>query len=274
MANLQLNESYFLPDPKEAILIAREGAEVDKCESLKVILARLDASKNQMLLPQPSPPEELHQSQHGMASTDAWGRKAGTRTLSSTMTVGKRSEIGQLGRVIHPKRFAYGRSHGNFFQSSPGLLPYRDLTIWEQHKAITPERSWSESAMRCLSPVGQCLASGFPQHPLEGGGDSTALDQRNNTRKEVNFENLTPVRNPAGEMAQTLPREESATIRRTMRMSWPRMPGGPFAGRQAVHGRSSAERTYRNKTDAAASSYDVLGPHADGPPLPPVHPLW
>lgn len=119
MANLQLNESYFLPDPKEAILIAREGAEVDKCESLKVILARLDASKNQMLLPQPSPPEELHQSQHGMASTDAWGRKAGTRTLSSTMTVGKRSEIGQLGRVIHPKRFAYGRSHGNFFQSSP-----------------------------------------------------------------------------------------------------------------------------------------------------------
>ena len=23
-------------------------------------------------------------------------------------------------RVIHPKRFAYHRSHGNFFQSSPG----------------------------------------------------------------------------------------------------------------------------------------------------------
>eukprot|EP00435_Cladocopium_sp_Y103_P064857 s168_g26.t1 len=113
------------------------------------------------------------------------------------------------------------------------------------------------------------------ERSLAAEGDSTALDQKNDTRKEVNFENLTPVRTPAGEMAaQTLPREESTTIRRTMRMSWPRMPGGPFAGRQAVHGRSSAERTYRNKTDAAASSYDVLGPHADGPPLPPVHPLW
>ncbi|CAK9013322.1 unnamed protein product [Durusdinium trenchii] len=37
-------------DASEAILVAAQGAEVDKRESLQVILARLDASKSQTLL--------------------------------------------------------------------------------------------------------------------------------------------------------------------------------------------------------------------------------
>eukprot|EP00434_Breviolum_minutum_P034326 symbB.v1.2.030377.t1/scaffold3415.1/size57235/3 len=77
---------------------------------------------------------------------------------------------GQIERAVHPRPFAHGRSHGTFFQSSPGLLPYRDLTIWEQHKATTPERSWSQSAITCVSPLGQCLASAFPQHPFQETG--------------------------------------------------------------------------------------------------------
>eukprot|EP00913_Durusdinium_trenchii_P006947 g6534.t2 len=51
------------------------------------------------------------------------------------------------------------------------------------------------------------------------------------------------------------------------------MPGGPFAGRQGVHNRSNAQSFLRTKTDAAATSYAYLGPQANGPPLPAIHPF-
>lgn len=251
-------------DASEAILVAAQGAEVDKRESLQVILARLDASKSQTLLSGQWLEEPCQMASDGFTHC---------RTVKSR----------QVRRAVHPKPFGPGRSKGNFFQTS-GHLPHRDLDSWEQQKAIMPERSWSQSAMTFVrSTMGRSVLShgdlqdghphGAHRRP-QGLGDTWSTCAAPSEVSEV----LSPVRvgGRAAGRSHSLPHQaEKAPLMATQAPSGCRpMPGGPFAGRQGVHNRSNAQSFLRTKTDAAATSYAYLGPQANGPPLPAIHPLW
>ncbi|CAE7225336.1 unnamed protein product [Symbiodinium pilosum] len=250
----------------EALAVAALGAEADKTESLEVILSRLDASKHETLLPGQCS-EVFDSSAFAVARTSQRTRRTG-------------------GLAQHPKPFSPARTTGGAFLGA-GHLPHRDLTSWEQQKAIMPERSWSQSAMTCVMRSG--LSMSAPSSPLRTRGAQThsqGMFARSPARADDFLESDERMQRFSATSAQIqkgasyapisgLRKGPAATMSRAALTSQHGpSAGGPFAGRRAVHDRSSAASAWRTKADAAASSYNYLGPAADGPPLPTIHPLW
>mmetsp|Transcript_53117 Transcript_53117/g.119225 ORF Transcript_53117/g.119225 Transcript_53117/m.119225 type:complete len:256 (-) Transcript_53117:113-880(-) len=251
-------------DVAEALAVAALGAEADKVEPLEVILARLDASKQPTLLP-------------GQFYSEEESALAKARTS-------QRTRLRSSGLAFHPKPFSPARTTGGCFRSA-GNLPQRDLTSWEQQKAITPERSWSQSAMTCVVHEGPAiLATSSPKRMAQShghgawhgpGAAATSLPDDTALRRPGQHVQQSP---GGGQiLRQSRPvRQESPSFSRKFAPSPETGPsaGGPFAGRRAVHDRGNAAVAWRTKADAAAASYSYLGPSATGPPLPDIHPLW
>lgn len=264
--------------------------------------------------------------------------------------------------AVHSRPFGPARAVGGSFQGS-NQLPHRDLTSWEQQRAVMPERSWGISSATCvarasclapsslgpshgcsslaspgivqmanhhlevLSPVrtsGQqrTLPRSCPHSPsqtirspaqtmrststtVQGSGQVYRRTRASTSVPPPGYESV-KVRGEAGENVrsqqggdtedqlralQEQRRRLRAELRRTehrlaatLDQDWQQAvpqqsspspsAGGPFAGRRAVMDRFNAEAGDRSKVVAAATSYSYLGPAADGPPLPEIHPLW
>jgi len=261
-------------------------------------------------------------------------------------------------------------------------LPRKDLTPWEQERAVSPERSWGPSAMTCVEKVGSNAGRAMPMHGSWSAGDIRAAAELNRTSKAASLrsagwtqgrgpqvavhcqedvsEHLSPVKavnpryrdaldrrprvesdlqvvspgsgpsspisvcylkvHPAaasdedevralleekrrlqGELSRTQRKlQQAVLLARTtddvgvaleyrrplqaysgngggaLRATKRTKPsaGGPFAGKQAVMQRSSSAAWSDTVNGTAESAYTYLGPPANGPPLPEIHPLW
>eukprot|EP00931_Biecheleriopsis_adriatica_P110652 TRINITY_DN84942_c0_g1_i1.p1 TRINITY_DN84942_c0_g1~~TRINITY_DN84942_c0_g1_i1.p1 ORF type:complete len:350 (-),score=42.34 TRINITY_DN84942_c0_g1_i1:50-1099(-) len=181
------------PSAAAAIAAAGWGAEADKNEPLEVIMARLDASKD---------PRTLLPGDHFFADTSpgllaAEAARSPCSTFSSQSPPRRRMQASA--QVRHPKPFGPSRAVGGSFQSS-GQLPHRDLTSWEQEKAVMPERSWGPSAMSCVVKAGMATTS-LPASPLRRSAIHDARSSPGSRLREQHWvqlshddELLTPVR--------------------------------------------------------------------------------
>lgn len=252
----------------EALATAALGAEADKSEPLEVILSRLDESKRQTLLPGQFPAE------------------AGEVSAFAVSRMPRRQIAGSgPGLARHPKPFSPARTTGGAFLSS-GHLPQRDLTSWEQQKAIMPERSWSQSAITCVVRDGSMSAPASPQRMRFTKTQSHgSFATRPAETAEGFFDDVRVLRSrgvvdsqQGSKLRLASPEQQcqnpSVLTRRSNQSQHGPSAGGPFAGRRAVHDRSNAAKAWRTKADAAADSYNYLGPASNGPALPEIHPLW
>jgi len=250
----------------EALATAALGAEADKSEPLEVILSRLDESKRQTLLPGQFPSEACELSACAVSRMPR--RQAGSG----------------LGLARHPKPFSPARTTGGAFLSS-GHLPQRDLTSWEQQKAIMPERSWSQSAMTCVVRDGSMSAPASPQRMRFAQTQSHGSFATRPVEAQGFFDDVRVLRShgvvdsqqgskPHLASPERQRQNQSAETRRSHHLQHGPSAGGPFAGRRAVHDRSNAAKAWRSKADAAAVSYNYLGPASTGPAMPEIHPLW
>eukprot|EP00927_Polykrikos_kofoidii_P065866 TRINITY_DN61585_c0_g1_i1.p1 TRINITY_DN61585_c0_g1~~TRINITY_DN61585_c0_g1_i1.p1 ORF type:complete len:408 (+),score=56.07 TRINITY_DN61585_c0_g1_i1:165-1388(+) len=120
----------------------------DKSESFADIMAQLDVSKSTACFRA----NEKQDTKIGFAERRQLperNRREGNNVESHRSVTRRRPEAAVL-RPVHPGPFGPGRGKGDFF-GSPGSLPRKDLTSWEQERAICPERSWSRSSMTCVS---------------------------------------------------------------------------------------------------------------------------
>eukprot|EP00929_Paragymnodinium_shiwhaense_P005122 TRINITY_DN106666_c0_g1_i1.p1 TRINITY_DN106666_c0_g1~~TRINITY_DN106666_c0_g1_i1.p1 ORF type:complete len:376 (-),score=40.79 TRINITY_DN106666_c0_g1_i1:8-1135(-) len=294
----------------------------------------------------------------------------------------------QMRRGMHQKPFGCQRKVGGAFGWAESL-PRKDLTPWEQERAVSPERSWGPSAMTCVehgrpegttvtgSPQRSCLSppgSGQPlarssswtydRRPLlketkvaflDDGGEvltpvratgsrASPFSSTRRPRTEDDLQLLSPrsdlqtphcrsaseqiteqaledvraLQEETRRLQGALSRTQSKLYRAVMlarhaeggcpsehtcadlrgdgggsRQSSPLLAhsgngggalrvtrrhrpsgGGPFAGKQSVMQRTSSATWNQNVSTAAQASYNYLGPHADGPPLPEIHPMW
>ncbi|CAE8693057.1 unnamed protein product, partial [Polarella glacialis] len=336
--------------------VAALGAEADNSESFEVIMARLSASKD----PRTLQPQDFSDASTGTGEIFS---PTSSQLFRSPPRPTFRKQP-QPQKLVHPRPFGPARTVGDSFGHRLRLLPNRDLTSWEQQRAVVPERSWGVSAMSSVALLRETIGGSAPSTPLrrktEYGGDSagcrpascggamegvfaapgsvsgsglSAVRQRLEREASSN-EVLTPVRtmgsstswassskmprSPAvhqeagskpqkdlpAEEVRTLQehrlrlaselrrteqrlREASASDARAMSSTAPSSgdfgataavqkpsAGGPFAGRRGVMDRTNAARATNTTASAAATAYNYLGPSADGPPLPEIHPLW
>eukprot|EP00930_Biecheleria_cincta_P034197 TRINITY_DN23647_c0_g1_i1.p1 TRINITY_DN23647_c0_g1~~TRINITY_DN23647_c0_g1_i1.p1 ORF type:complete len:352 (+),score=54.85 TRINITY_DN23647_c0_g1_i1:40-1056(+) len=323
---------------EDAIAAASFGAEADKAESLEVIMSRLDASRD------PSSASDLHSL--SPASTGFEFAEQASAWSPPCRRPPQRAEA--VRPAVHPKPFGPTRAVGGSFQGS-GQLPHRDLTSWEQQRAVMPQRSWGISAAACVARPGglraaspgqtanhseafapvrtvvqqRMLPCSCPHSPSQTmrspaqalrSTSTTMQDSRQMSRRMQVSTSVPPpghesvrargeaensvqavqARGDAEDQVRALQehrRRLRAELRRTehrlaatLEADWPQaapqqsLPspsaGGPFAGRRAVMDRFNAAAGDRSKVVAAATSYSYLGPGADGPPLPEIHPLW
>ncbi|CAE7898169.1 unnamed protein product [Symbiodinium necroappetens] len=255
------SESYAMsPDVvAEALATAALGAEADKSEPLEVILSRLDESKRQTLLPGQFPME------------------AGEVSAFAVSRMPRRQIAGSgPGLARHPKPFSPARTTGGAFLSS-GHLPQRDLTSWEQQKAIMPERSWSQSAITCVVRDGSMSAPASPQRmrciftktqshgsfatrPAETAegffDDVRVLRSRGVVDSQQGIAGAAvPKSIGSDEVADGASESPSAWYAPITRIDTEvRLPGVQPQGR-AVHDRSNAAKAWRTKADAAVGQH-------------------
>lgn len=322
---------------EDAIATASFGAEADKAESLQVIMARLDASRD---------PSSASDYSLSPAATGFEFAEPASAWSPPRRRPPQRAEA--VRPAVHAKPFGPTRAVGSSFQGS-GQLPHRDLNSWEQQRAVMPQRSWGISSSTCVARAGGLGATNpgpVANHLEVPSPVRTSVQQRMLPRSCPHSPSQT-MRSPAQTMRSTskttqdsLPmsrrtrvstsvpppgyesmraraetennvqaiqargdtedqvralqehrRRLRAELRRTEhhlaatlemdclqdapQQSLPSpSAGGPFAGRRGVMDRFNAAAGDRGKVVAAATSYSYLGPGADGPPLPEIHPLW
>ncbi|CAE8609582.1 unnamed protein product, partial [Polarella glacialis] len=148
--------------------VAALGAEADNSESFEVIMARLSASKD----PRTLQPQDFSDASTGTGEIFS---PTSSQLFRSPPRPTFRKQP-QPQKLVHPRPFGPARTVGDSFGHRLRLLPNRDLTSWEQERAVVPERSWGVSAMSSVALLRQTIGGSAPSTPLrrktEYGGRS------------------------------------------------------------------------------------------------------
>lgn len=286
-------------------------------ESFAEIMAQLDASKGRVTSYAVEPQRATAPVGEWYEPKPAWVDEARPTETTAKMHVQRvqprrmqpRSRSTVVRKAAHPEPFGPGRGIGGEF-SRPGNLFHRDLTPWEQERAIMPERSYPASRTICVvrqwSPMVGSLASTGPV--ISHSAAARASDQLRCTRGDSaasrwpESPNRTepgcrPVRNsdsPARSRALGTDIHQPKAVSRDshpalsvdvpyafgdgsqLRKPQRKCPqaGGPFAGPRFFTHRDKTVSWDAQRAKAAAESYSYLGPGTDGPQPPPIHPIW
>eukprot|EP00928_Gymnodinium_smaydae_P081817 TRINITY_DN6526_c0_g2_i3.p1 TRINITY_DN6526_c0_g2~~TRINITY_DN6526_c0_g2_i3.p1 ORF type:complete len:411 (+),score=31.25 TRINITY_DN6526_c0_g2_i3:30-1235(+) len=108
----------------------------------------------------------------------------------------RRSSATHVRRPLHSRPFGPALTPGGSF-GMPGTLRHRDLTPWEQERAVAPERSWGISSMDCVKPhYGHSVRDDSPTRLLQ-----MASTQRPPSSSQASKKNLS-VGQPGGHLRQ------------------------------------------------------------------------
>jgi len=93
---------------------------------------------------------DMHRSQTEVVSMIPAARPIRSGNISGESVAAK--------RATHPRPFGPTKAVGSTFGWSSSL-PRKDLTPWEQERAVCPERSWGPSSMACVGRGGSASSS-------------------------------------------------------------------------------------------------------------------